>query len=770
MSTSTIEASCVARPTRLAFVIPTPNRDLLLSVFARATSLWGGIFDPIIILDDSTREVHGVQEQMVSHGQYLEGQADILKAFDPDFLVNFSADPLPEQLKEFEHRTFAAERLDWHPRGDKTTSYFVDVWPILDELWAKEFKFSTKPPLKFRYIDKADAMKSLLLAARYGLYSNNDSYQFLKTNFGAEPIVYDAQFKATLKPRTFHSPLTLTAYKCIQRRQHFHSHAYFLLNPDNPFDVVDLWNLRAAGLVLMPLTLHDYKEFEQPIRDFGALAAYPINETVTNHVVLTKARSISEPELATVSDWIRSLGFLKDFSTMGWVPRYNMNYYAVGNEIDVEPISAYDSSPVGVLDNGYGVIQGPVPQFLRAEHFDQHWSMDLSFFTFRTPETCYRLPWLNSGCDALVQHKMGHGFEMEAAHISRSGIVTQQAGTNGRVRMSPITAVDAVRAFLQGKDIEYLQTSTPGLALERIIEMLGGLRHSELFQNAAIRALLDELATGGWRLASEVRGAIHRSLKGFQRFGQPATQHQVAQEVDVILDRTVEAKVFRIGLVFQCSRCKRHNWYTVTEFDDGFNCKSCFARELTPRLDVTKWCYASDGFFRTTNKLDGNITILLTLNFFNYTFDHGIQFAPSFDYKIKGEPHEMDFAILSSGGMFGGEVDMIFGESKSGAALMEGERQKLKSFGEKTGSYICFCTMADDFDDTDKAFFRDLVEAKVKIIMLTPFFLEMDYFEVINFKSKNDRGRSRTKTDWLMRMTILRTLGEDFAHKHHIWV
>ena len=139
----------------------------------------------------------------------------------------------------------------------------------------------------------------------------------------------------------------------------------FSSNPDDPFDVVDYWNLRAAGMILFSLTLQDYKEFDQPIRDFGAIAAYPINENVTNHVVLVKARSISEEELHTVADWIRSLGFLKDFSTMGWVPRYNMNYYAVGNEVDVEPISAYESSAVGVLDNGYGVIQGPVPRFLR---------------------------------------------------------------------------------------------------------------------------------------------------------------------------------------------------------------------------------------------------------------------------------------------------------------------------------------------------------------------------------------------------------------------
>jgi hypothetical protein len=193
-------------------------------VIARATSLWGGVFNPIVILDGSTREVCGRQEP-----------------------------------------------------------------------------------------------------AKYGLYSNDDSYEFLRKNFGAEAIVYDAQFKASLKPRTFHTPLSLTAYGCSQTRQHVHSRAYFLLNPENPFDVVDYWNLRAAGMILFPLTLQDYKEFEQPIHDFGALAAYPINERITNHVVLVKARSISEEELATVADWIRSLGFLKDFSTMGWVPRYNMN-------------------------------------------------------------------------------------------------------------------------------------------------------------------------------------------------------------------------------------------------------------------------------------------------------------------------------------------------------------------------------------------------------------------------------------------------------------
>ena len=113
---------------------------------------------------------------------------------------------------------------------------------------------------------------------------------------------------------------------------------------------------------------------------------------------------------------------------------------------------------------------------------------------------------------------------------------------------------------------------------------------------------------------------------------------------------------------------------------------------------------------------------------------------------------------------------MIFGESKSGAALKDEEQKKLKSFGEKTGAYICFCTMADDFDPTDKAFFEELVDADIKVIMLTRFFLEMNRSDLMKYRNENHWGRSRTKADWLMRATILRTLGKDFAQKHHVWL
>jgi len=393
----------------------------------------------------------------------------------------------------------------------------------------------------------------------------------------------------------------------------------------------------------------------------------------------------------------------------------------------------------------------------------------MSFFSFRNENGCYKLPWLNKGCDALVSRKAGLHFELDASHISHQGIVTQHQGDSSDVRLMPITAIEAVEAFLKGKDIKYLNTSSPGLALNRILEMLGGLDNCDLFQNIAVRELLDELASGASRLASEVRGAINKSLAGYKHYDQPATKEQIAMRAKALLDQAVEAKVFRIGLEFQCSRCKRHNWYAVTEFHDSYNCKSCFAHELTPRLDETKWYYASDGFFRSSNKLDGNITILLALRFFYDLFERDLKFAPSFEYKCDKEQHEMDFAILSSG-KFSREAELIFGESKSGAALKEDERRKLKSFGDKTESYLCFCTLADDFDETDKVFFKDLVDAKLKLIMLDRSFLEMDYFSLSKYRSENHTGRSRTTPEWLMRATLIRTLGKEFAAKHSIWL
>jgi hypothetical protein len=102
--------------------------------------------------------------------------------------------------------------------------------------------------------------------------------------------------------------------------------------------------------------------------------------------------------------------------------------------------------------------------------------MDPNFFTFRTPNACYDMPWLNSGCDALAGRRIGSGFGMDVGRVSSDGIVVRLDGSSGDTGISPVSPEDVVKAFLDGVGIEYVDTSSPGLALKRIMEMMEGLQ------------------------------------------------------------------------------------------------------------------------------------------------------------------------------------------------------------------------------------------------------------------------------------------------------
>ena len=62
----------------------------------------------------------------------------------------------------------------------------------------------------------------------------------------------------------------------------------------------------------------------------------------------------------------------------------------------------------------------------------------------------------------------------------------------------------------------------------------------------------------------------------------------------------------------------------------------------------------------SSDKLDGNITVLLTLAFFSEVFSYGLQYAQSFNYRLNGSTHEMDFGIIASEWLRS-DVDLIFG-------------------------------------------------------------------------------------------------------------
>jgi hypothetical protein len=163
----------------------------------------------------------------------------------------------------------------------------------------------------------------------------------------------------------------------------------------------------------------------------------------------------------------------------------------------------------------------------------------------------------------------------------------------------------------------------------------------------------------------------------------------------------------------------------------------------------------------------GCVTTILALIFFRFCLGFDTKIVSSFDYQGPEGAGERDFAILTSE-TFQEDVDVVIGECKTAYDLKDKEKKDIKDLGLATGAYIAFAIDAVDFSDDDKAYFRELVEVGIKPILLVRKHLEMPYIETGEFRHRAVALHS--DADALHRLTVIDTLGSDFANKHYIWI
>src|SRR5215472_16401123 len=116
MSATTIQINYNTRPVRIAFLMDKPDPLTLEKVLALNTSLWGGSLNPVVVLDGSARKQVGAHYTH-EDSTYEQEQLWLLKAFDPDFLINYSNVPLPDYLAPFKGRVFPVDVMRWNPWG-----------------------------------------------------------------------------------------------------------------------------------------------------------------------------------------------------------------------------------------------------------------------------------------------------------------------------------------------------------------------------------------------------------------------------------------------------------------------------------------------------------------------------------------------------------------------------------------------------------------------------------------------------------------------------
>jgi len=295
-----------------------------------------------------------------------------------------------------------------------------------------------------------------------------------------------------------------------------------------------------------------------------------------------------------------------------------------------------------------------------------------------------------------------------------------------------------------------------------------------MFQNSGVREVIQKLSNGAPIHVEEVRRTLLRNT--------PLKRKQQIVTARNLLEDLIQKRVLRQGIKLQCQRCQRHAWYALGQFSDDFKCKLCFHIQPTPVLEENPWQYVSDGLFTLSGKMAGCLTAAVALiclqNFLSEDFKH----VASFEYGDATSGAERDFAVFSSG-FLENDVDVVFGECKTVETfpspnataqpsilpdLQDKEKNDMRELGARTGAYLAFCTLAPDFSDTDKQFFRGLVEQRQKIIILTRRHLEMSHLDASHYR--HSAQTFLRPAELLSRLTTIEALGQEFAQQHQVWL
>lgn len=124
MQTRTVHVNCNTRPARLAFLVDKPEPEVLEEVFRLNTLLWGGMFNPVVAMDGTSRKRVG-RHYMFEDQTYDREVVLLLEEFDPDFLIDYSGVQITPALNRF--RILPRQHLRWNPWGREEIFYFLEA-------------------------------------------------------------------------------------------------------------------------------------------------------------------------------------------------------------------------------------------------------------------------------------------------------------------------------------------------------------------------------------------------------------------------------------------------------------------------------------------------------------------------------------------------------------------------------------------------------------------------------------------------------------------
>jgi hypothetical protein len=687
-----------ARPLRIAFLVDPTDRAALLQSIEINTFLWAGFFNPIIPAYQRAPKSWASQSlgQSLDPDEIISGYLD---GFDPDFVV---------PMGKCRDRSFSiGGRETITPQslvGDSPDNalYGLNLTDVVAHFIEEEAKFVPYKPVEM-LIPVHDQKYKLFVAGAIGSLPVALSERVC--NLFAERIPIQryrcniANFADTvLHKRTTPWSLGMAGLKILPQ-----DHILFLCDARSCLDIIDFWNLRAAGHSVIPIPMQAaHNEGVKSMASSFIEHSYNphrYNATFFHKTTIQCARSVTmDSAIAFVAGLDLSSAAPDDklglkYTYRNWYPRLWEEWARQSAEAKIvfphsseASVSVTDSSePVGlqVLMPGIRLRRryNGQPMFANELAFRWHDSKEPMAEVF--PEGSRRL----ASAFVRIRHSDWR--------FSRNGPVFLVRDVGASISINQPNAEALMKKWLEERKWK-ADLSPPGRIAKQIMKRIGWPWGAFLFFHEKVIELLMELGKD----QGKSRQYVVEQLKSAAIFTNPEAH----------LERLLEVQAIRLGARIQCPICLRHNWLQLDELAYKLKCRHCLAGFKPPShspRDI-QWTYRAYGPFGIGKHADGAYAVLLTLRFF-HTIDSMASITPIFSYiatNSEGERLEADLSCLYRSYRPFGEapIRVLHTECKSGrfSKFEKEDMHRMRHLaGEFPGSILVFSTTRMRLEKTE---------------------------------------------------------------------
>ncbi len=696
------------RPIKLAFFVPPGDQIALLRAIELATILWGGAYCPI--LPAYKKLPRAWKEEPVHLGSVESILKGYVGTFDPDFLVPLGG--AKDNIPEFDElEVITEDEIVTAFNSDGTPMYGVGIHEILDDLIEKHLRYELRHPL-IPVIPEIDRRYVPFLASIVGKLPTNEIDKIgdaLVRDFGGQKVGCSLDNFWEFFRHDWLTPRRMSYWNLTQRTspEPHNLRCIFYLDARNFIDIIDFWNLRAAGFHVMPLPRQrrDDPDLLKHVKEFAerSVRTNRYNPDLKYNANVIKGRTIKESEFEefakhtlrpAVGDALLTLSVHYPRLWDEWARRYDVGEIATvkAKETTEERGSVHDELSFNAVAPDFAAefVGSAKPRFAN--------EIDLVALDNVEPIASV----IPQGGPKLAQEISGRS--LEHWRLSKRGLV-HLANAPGHSASLPVPrAQHVVEKWFETRGWG-TGISDAGQIILRLVHHLGGTYGIGRLRDEGMIRLLREITDEQFIGLHKLRAKLH-ALKSNWGKKDPSLRIQ----------SLIESRFVTLGIRTKCPACGQRTWCSIEDLQPVVRCTECLSDLALPTHSperALEWTYRAIGPLASRRGAFDAISVLLTHSFFSHNL-HGST-TPAFGLTLarsgNDESFELDLALfLRSPSLESDRTELVFAECKSYNEFTRRDASRMGAVaGEFPGVVLVFATLRDCITDKEKRLLRPVV-------------------------------------------------------------